>query len=212
MSYSINTPRLICRTAIKADAAFLLQLHSDPADAEMGVFRESQNTVAQYEQKVVDWQDTAAEGKNRFMVIVVKPSTPGFDALDAPTSHDGKLIGMTGFNVISYAPGQERPHLDRGSAVDEIDVGVFILPSAGGWGWGKEALAAVVDYAFELGSKSILMETSAINTKFIAFCAKIGLGEYSTTKVHEERGEERIYRFDREAWERSKKNWPVYTK
>lgn len=210
MSYEITTPRLTIRSATKSDAAFLLQLHSDPADAEMRVFRDPAQSLTAFEQRTVEWANTAAEGKNRFMVIVVKSSSPGFDSLDCPISHDGKLIGMTGFNVIEYAPDQESPHIDRGAKIEEIDVGVHTLPEAAGWGWGREALAAVVDYAFELGSKSILMETMAVNKKFIAFCAKIGLDKYSRSRMDEKHGEERIYRFDRAAWEEAKRNWPVH--
>jgi len=210
MSYSISTPRTICRSAIKSDATFLLQLHSDPADAEMRVFRDPQETVAAYEQKTIDWATTAAEGKNRFLVIVVKPSSPGFDSLNCPVSHDGKLIGMTGFNTVAYAPGQEQPHLDRGALVDDINVGVHTLPAAAGWGWGREALAAVIDYAFEYGSKAVMMDTAGVNTKFIAFCAKIGLEKHSWSRVDAQHGEERCYQFDQKAWEESKNNWPVH--
>ncbi|GAB7344780.1 hypothetical protein MBLNU457_3245t1 [Dothideomycetes sp. NU457] len=210
MSYSLTTPRTILRSAIKSDAAFLLQLHSDPADAEMRVFRDPAQSLAAFEQRTVEWASAAAEGKNRFMVIVVKPSSPGFDSIDCPVSHDGKLVGMTGFNTIEYSPGQEAPHIDRGAKIEEIDLGVHTLPGAAGWGWGREALAAVTDHAFELGSKRVLMETMAVNTKFIAFCAKIGLEKYSRSRMDEKHGEERIYQFDRAAWKEAKRNWPVH--
>lgn len=210
MAYQMTTPRTIIRSAIKSDAAFLLQLHSDPADAEMRVFRDAGESVAAYEQRIIDWEDKAAEGKNRFMVIVVKPSSPGFDSLDCPVSHDGKLMGMTGFNTIEYSSHQEAPHIDRGAKIEEIDVGVHTLPEAAGWGLGREALAAVIDSAFELESRRVRMETMAVNTKFIAFCAKIGLGKYSWSRIDEQHGEEQIYQFDRAAWEEAKRNWPVH--
>jgi len=208
MSYSISSPRTICRSAIKSDAAFLLQLHSDPADAEMRVFKEAKDSVAAYEQKAIDWAATAKEGKNRFFVIVVKPSSPGFDSLDCPVSHDGKLIGMTGFNTVTYTPGQEQPHLDCNAQVDDINVGVHTLPAAARWGWGREALAAAIDYAFEFGTKNVTMETAGVNKKFIAFCAKIGLQKHSWSRMDEQIGEERCYQFDRKAWEEAKENWP----
>jgi len=208
MPYEITTRRTIVRSAIKSDAAFLLQLHSDPADAEMRVFRDPAQSLTAFEQRILDWASTAAEGRNRFMVIVVKPSSPGFDSLDCPLSRDGKLIGMTGFNTIEYAPGQESPHVDRGARIEEINVGVHTLPAAAGWGWGREALAVVVDCAFDLGSRRVAMDTMAVNTEFIAFCAKIGLEKYSWSRIDEKHGEERVYQFDRVAWRRLRETGP----
>jgi RimJ/RimL family protein N-acetyltransferase len=160
----IETERLLLRRSVPEDAETISAYRSDPnVNRQQG------------------WDRTDVDGVRADIVEMSRrsPGEPGgwvqFTVLDRKT---GGIVGDVGL-----APAEPE--------TDVIKVGYTIAPEFQGAGLATEAIAALVDYAFEtLGAEAVRAHASALNTPSIRVAEKVGMHLI----------EKRMYRDGDEVW------------
>lgn len=160
----IQTGRLVLRRSIPEDAERISAYRSDPnVNRQQG------------------WDRTDVDGVRADIVEMSRrsPGEPGgwvqFTVLDR---HDGHIVGDVGLSLAE-------------PEVDVIKVGYTIAPEFQGVGLATEAIAALVDYAFDaLGAEAVRAHASASNAPSIRVAEKIGMHMI----------EKRAYRDGDEVW------------
>jgi RimJ/RimL family protein N-acetyltransferase len=201
---TITTPRLELCLPVEADAPTLAALLSSP-ETNPSTPVETKG-VEHYRQRVGRWVGQAERGERAFMVIKLRET--------------GKVIGFGGFNEfrwVARAAGEG----DDGEKVLEADTGVVIDTKHWRKGYGKEAIVAKAEYAFNvLGAEFMSIDTSLDNEPWRALMRDMGLGavETKSSASHYKEGEETevwLYRFSRTDWETARADmmrrgkWPL---
>lgn len=160
----IQTDRLVLRRSIPEDADRISAYRSDPnVNRQQG------------------WDRTDVDGV-RADIVEMSPRSPGepggwvqFTVLDR---RDGSIVGDVGLSLAE-------------PEMDVIKVGYTIAPEFQGSGLATEAIAALVDYAFDaLGAEAVRAHASASNAPSIRVAEKVGMHLI----------EKRAYRDGEEVW------------
>lgn len=143
----IQTGRLVLRRSVPEDAETISAYRSDPnVNRQQG------------------WERTDVDSVRADIVEMSRrsPGDPGwvqFTVLD----RDGRIVGDVGLS-----PAEPE--------TDVIKVGYTIAPEVQGSGYATEAIAALVDYAFDtLGAEAVRAHASALNTPSIRVAEKVGM-------------------------------------
>jgi len=145
----IQTDRLVLRRSIPEDAERISAYRSDPnVNRQQG------------------WDRTDVDGVRSDIVEMSlrSPGEPGgwvqFTVLDR---RDGRIVGDVGLSLAE-------------PEMDVIKVGYTIAPEFQGGGLATEAIAALVDYAFDLlGAEAVRAHASASNAPSIRVAEKVGM-------------------------------------
>lgn len=145
----IQTDRLVLRRSIPEDAERISAYRSDPnVNRQQG------------------WDRTDVDGVRADIVEMSlrSPGEPGgwvqFTVLDR---RDGRIVGDVGLSLAE-------------PEMDVIKVGYTIAPEFQGTGLATEAIAALVDYAFDaLGAEAVRAHASASNAPSIRVAEKVGM-------------------------------------
>ncbi len=145
----IQTDRLVLRRSIPEDAERISAYRSDPnVNRQQG------------------WDRTDVDGVRADIVEMSlrSPGEPGgwvqFTVLDR---RDGRIVGDVGLSLAE-------------PEMDVIKVGYTIAPEFQGGGLATEAIAALVDYAFDaLGAEAVRAHASASNAPSIRVAEKVGM-------------------------------------
>jgi RimJ/RimL family protein N-acetyltransferase len=145
----IQTDRLVLRRSIPEDAERISAYRSDPnVNRQQG------------------WDRTDVDGVRADIVEMSlrSPGEPGgwvqFTVLDR---RDGRIVGDVGLSLAE-------------PEMDVIKVGYTIAPEFQGGGLATEAIAALVDYAFDtLGADAVRAHASASNAPSIRVAEKVGM-------------------------------------
>jgi RimJ/RimL family protein N-acetyltransferase len=144
----IRTDRLVLRRSMPEDAETISAYRSDPnVNRQQGWERTDVDSV----------RADIVEMSRRF------PGEPGgwvqFTVLD----RDGRIVGDVGLSLAE-------------PETDVIKVGYTIAPESQGAGFATEAIAALVDYAFDtLGAEAVRAHASALNASSIRVAEKVGM-------------------------------------
>jgi RimJ/RimL family protein N-acetyltransferase len=145
----IQTDRLVLRRSVPEDAGTISAYRSDPnVNAQQGWDRTDVGSV----------RADIAEMSRR------SPGEPGgwvqFTVLDRD---GGRIVGDVGLSLAE-------------PETDVIKVGYTIAPEFQGSGFATEAIAALVDYAFDtLGAEAVRAHASAANAPSIRVAEKVGM-------------------------------------
>jgi RimJ/RimL family protein N-acetyltransferase len=174
-----HTPRLTLRSLQASDLRAFLTYRNDPE-------------VARYQ----SWDSISEEGGRRFIedCIAARPGTPGQWYQVAIALRDtGALIGDMGLGIDSNDPRQG-------------EVGYTLAREEWGNGYGSEAVAALIDYAFSvLGMTRIRAICDTRNTASARLMEKVGMRRTGLSQDVLFKGEycdEYHYAIDRDAWAR----------
>lgn len=159
----IQTERVLLRRSVLEDAETISAYRSDPnVNRQQG------------------WDRTDVDGVRADIVEMSRrsPGEPGgwvqFTVLD----REGRIVGDVGLALAE-------------PETDVIKVGYTIAPEFQGAGLATEAIAALVDYAFDtLGADAVRAHASAANTPSIRVAEKVGMHLI----------EKRVYRDGDEVW------------
>jgi RimJ/RimL family protein N-acetyltransferase len=144
----IRTDRLLLRRSVPEDAETISVYRSDPdVNRQQG------------------WERTDVESVRADIVEMSRrsPGEPGgwvqFTVLD----RDGRIVGDVGLSLAE-------------PETNVIKVGYTIAPEFQGAGFATEAIAALVDYAFDtLGVEAVRVHASALNAPSIRVAEKVGM-------------------------------------
>ncbi|RDW73270.1 hypothetical protein BP6252_07177 [Coleophoma cylindrospora] len=197
-SHSINTPRLLLRSAIPTDATASTILWTEPLNNPFGGVVDFN---ASYDKRLASIHKqalTTASGKDAFMQVILKDATVAPAEFPAGLKVvDGVMIGMSGFN--SFPVGED------GALVG--DVGALIDCRFQRRGFAVETLSAVFEYGFGvLGVRSMALDTEVENKPWRELMKRMGLGGAESLQTGDDEGKsgEVVYRFDRDMWEGAK--------
>ncbi|PQE19575.1 acetyltransferase protein [Rutstroemia sp. NJR-2017a WRK4] len=175
---NLHTENLTLRPAIPSDAAPLAAIFANPLNTQHEPHKPSNPTEEEYQRRIAKWEDLRASGKAYFLVITRRSTT----------ASDG-VIGFGGINAVSTDAQGKRI----------ADLGVLIDSSEWRKGYGREALQATLDFAFQgVGCEEAFFETLAVNTPFQGLADRMGVGKWKEVKSE---GKEVEYRFSKEDWE-----------
>ncbi len=191
---NLRTENLTIRPAVPSDAAPLAALFGNPLNTLHEPHKPSNPTPEEYQGRIAKWEDLRARGQAYFLVITRRPMT---ETGSASPSAEG-VIGFGGINTISTDAQGKRI----------ADVGVLIDSSEWRKGYGREALQATLDFAFQeveaggVGCEEAYFETLAVNTPFQGLADRMGMAKWKRVKSD---GKEVEYRLSKEDWEEVKK-------
>jgi RimJ/RimL family protein N-acetyltransferase len=146
---SIQTERLVLRRSVRGDAETISAYRSDPnVNRQQG------------------WERTDVDSVRADIVEMSRrsPGDPGgwvqFTVLDRG---DGRIVGDVGMALAE-------------PETDVVKVGYTIVPKFQSAGYATEAIAALVDYAFDtLGAEAVRAHASASNAPSIRVAEKVGM-------------------------------------
>ena len=144
----LATERLLLRRSLPDDAEEISAYRSDPV-------------VNRYQ----GWERTDPDGVRAEIEEMAKraPGDPGWVQFSVVERESGRLVGDVGLSPADGEPGV-------------IKVGYTISPAHQGHGYATEAVAALVDYAFEaLGAEVVRAHASGENTPSHRVAEKIGM-------------------------------------
>lgn len=197
--HTIHTPRLLIRSCKVSDAKVLHTLRTEPLNNPFGGVREPDITVAVQAERLADSVKTTAEGKNGWVVAIIKDPKPHDEAVEALRVEEGILIGNSGFNAFPLMPTVADPSKEAMAG----NIGVMVDYRFIRKGYAIEITSAVIEYGFgELGCEMMALETNFSNGPFRAMMKNMGIEETSIVDNEEEK--EVRYHFDKEMWERAK--------
>jgi len=225
-SYRIETPRLIIRSGVPSDAPAQAALLSAPENHPFTP--PDSGAVEEHLGRLERWASKRAEGNFAFMVVTLR---------------DGTLVGFAGFNEFRWGDPLDPASYDATTAVAsegedtggqeegggengaprvaglkflEADIGVLLDYRYWRKGYGREVVAAEVEYAFDvLGADHIDCDTQMENEPWRALVRSMGLGASESMRVAGRFGDDWVYRFGRPLWEEAKAgmkangSWPL---
>jgi RimJ/RimL family protein N-acetyltransferase len=157
-SHTLHTPRLLLRSALESDAPAFTKLFSDPKNNPFGGVRGHFRTEEEQRENLSKQADSTARGENAWLVVILKPGLPVPEGAEILKTHNGLLIGSTGFNEFKLETDEEK-------AVLRTDVGCLIDWRFHRKGYALETLEAVIQYGFsELRAEKISADTNLENT------------------------------------------------
>jgi RimJ/RimL family protein N-acetyltransferase len=186
-----------------SDAKVLHTLRTDPLNNPFGGVRGPDITVAVQAERLADGVKTTAEGKNGWVVAIIKDPKPEEEAVEALRVEEGILMGNGGFNAFPLMPTVADPSKEAIAA----NIGVLVDYRFTRKGYAIEIMSAVIEYGFgELGCELMALETNFTNAPFRAMMKGMGIEETSVVDNEGEgNGEKEVrYLFDKEMWERAK--------
>lgn len=205
--HTITTPRLLIRSCIVSDALGVNTLRSEPLNNPFGGVVDPDLPVSVQEERIEAQKISTAEGKNAWMVIILKDPRATDPSVEALRVEEGTMIGNTGFNCFPLQPSLADPSKE----VIMADTGVLVDYRFAKKGYALEAQCAVIEYGFEeLGCGMISLETNAANEPFRNLMRTMGISEKEIRGEGEK--QEVAYLFDREMWEGAKKQMNVNRK
>ncbi|MEX2439629.1 MAG: GNAT family N-acetyltransferase [Actinomycetota bacterium] len=157
----IETARLVLRRSRVEDAETIAGYRSDPE-------------VSRYQ----GWERTDLEGVQASIgeMAELVPGEPGWVQFSVEERGSGTLIGDVGLS-----PAEDEPGV--------VKLGYTMAPSAQGKGYATEAVAALVDYAFDtLGADVVRAYASAENLPSHRVAEKAGLRLIETFQGREDDG------------------------
>ncbi|THV48471.1 hypothetical protein BGAL_0246g00110 [Botrytis galanthina] len=190
---NLRTRNLILRPAVPSDAAPITAVFANPLNNQNEPHTPSNPTVEEYLRRIAKWDDLRASGKAYFLVITRRPTTE----IKSASSPADDVIGFGGINAVTTDAQGKRV----------ADLGVLIDSSEWRKGYGREALQATLDFAFQsveaegVGCEEAFLETLAVNTPFQGLVDRMGMAKWKRVKSE---GKELEYRFSKEDWEEMK--------
>lgn len=176
---AIRTPRLLLRAPQLQDAPGMAALFANPRSTEFEPHKPRNPTTEHYAAEIPKYEARRERGEAAMMSIL-------------RSSDDGTpdvVIGFGGINGISLREGTDRV----------ADVGVLIDSSEWRKGYGREALAATFEYAYDEGQcQFVMMETMAVNKPLQALAASLGLDKH---KQFVNDDQECLYMISKAQWE-----------
>ncbi|TFK46318.1 acyl-CoA N-acyltransferase [Heliocybe sulcata] len=184
----IQTPRLILRTPVLEDAPSYLSVFTNPTNYEYEPHKPINPTVERYERILTSFAAGTKTGENAFLSVCLK-------------GDDGDVvIGNGGFNSI----------FERGEGEGKVRVGdAGIMIDSAHWrkGYAKEAVAAMLNWAFHLGEDEVdpkidvvVFESLAANDRIRGLLS--GCFGFKETMSSGDFGEERVWEIAKSDWEK----------
>ena len=200
-SHTIHTPRLLIRSSKPSDALAVNILRTEPLNNPFGGVVDPDLTLDMQRERFAADAITTAEGKNAWMVAIIKDPKPEDGSVEGLRVEEGTLIGNAGYNCFPLKPTLADPSKEAIAG----DTGVLIDYRFARQGYAIETLSAVVEYGFvELGCGMMTIDTNFENEPWRALMRTMGIGEGS---VREEGKEKEVgYCFDRKGWESAKEH------
>lgn len=199
--HTINTPRLLIRSSIVSDATAIQKIRTDPLNSPFGGVVNPDLTVNEQAERIAADTITTAEGKNAWMVAIIKDPSPDDESMEIFRVAEGVLMGNTGFNCFPLSPSISDPSKE----VITADTGVLIHHRFARRGYAIETMSAVIEYGFvELGCGMISLETSFDNEPIRAMMQVMGIAEKEVRMNGEEK--EVAYLIDQNMWESAKQH------
>ncbi|OAA56262.1 Acyl-CoA N-acyltransferase [Niveomyces insectorum RCEF 264] len=220
--YTINTPRLILRSPVPADADAVSALFADEANFPFDPPQQPTPTPADYRKRFARWHAAAIRGESAFMVVERR--------------EDGTIIGFGGWNGFEYQPaaaekteedevsrnGDDKPAAGDGATTPQIrvgDTGIVIDHRHWRSGYAREAFCATVESGFtEQGLARVVLDTAKENYVWRTFMRDgLGLAANERTRPSGRKKDdwEYAYAFDQAEWEAAKQalraqgKWPL---
>jgi RimJ/RimL family protein N-acetyltransferase len=198
--HTVHTPRLLIRSSIVSDALAVNIIRTEKLNSPFGGVVDPELTLSVQRERIASDAITTAEGKNAWMVIIIKDPQPGDESVEGLRVDEGVLIGNTGFNCFPLKPLL----VDSSKEAIVGDTGALIDYRFARKGYAVETMSAVIEYAFvELRCGMISLDTNSENRPFRNLMRTMGIGEGSIRGEGKE--QEVLYLFDREMWESAKK-------
>jgi RimJ/RimL family protein N-acetyltransferase len=200
-SHAIRTPRLLIRSTRVSDALAMNIIRTDKLNNPFGGVVEPGITVEVQRERIAGNSITTAEGKNAWMVAIIKDSDHPGNEIEGLRGEEGILVGNTGFNSFSSQPNLADPS----RVVVVGDIGCLIDHRFVRKGYAIETLSAVIEYGLvELQCGMISLATNFDNEPFRNVMRTMGIGEGTIVGEGEER--EAKYLFDKMMWESAKEH------
>lgn len=169
-AHTIETRRLIIRTAAPEDATDIAALRGNPENNPYG--SADSNDPEVYMGRISRWQKANAEGRYAFLVILLRDS--------------GELIGFGGYNEFRWIESSGSPSEDKKDIL-EVDIGAQIDHRYWRQGYAREAFVAMLEYAFnDLGAVQISCDTNTANEPWRELMQSVGLGAKEEKQVNPE--------------------------
>lgn len=204
--YEIVSPRLIIRTARESDAEGLLQYLQTPENFPYFPC-EKDLTVEKLRGRVGRWKAMQPEGKNAFMVIILRQT--------------GEVIGQGSYNCFEWTEPTAAAG-DSGSEAKEknlfTDLGVMLDHKHWRKGLGTEAYCSLMEFAIaELGCDLFRTETAAENEPWKATIRNLGLANVESfgPQSYDANVTGWVWKYDARDWQKAKAGlqekgkWPM---